>query len=80
MSKNSEIPKELLPLSQEGGVEHVFQRILHRPWTSIVWMLQNDPEDFEPALSAFTYRNREYSANVARIYKYCLTYRQVAYE
>ncbi len=49
--------------------EHILQLIL-RHMNGIIWMLQDDPEGFEPVLSAFRYRNREYMNGEGWAYGY----------
>lgn len=49
--------------------EHILQLIL-RHMNGIIWMLQDDPEGFEPILSAFKYRNREYMDGEGWAYGY----------
>ena len=49
--------------------EHILQLIL-RHMNGIIWMLQDDPEGFEPVLSAFKYRNREYMDGEGWAYGY----------
>ena len=49
--------------------EHILQLIL-RHMNGIILMLEDDPEGFEPILSAFKYRNREYMDGEGWAYGY----------